>query len=358
MFTHWRIKKLPMIKIESLYSKFDVYFRLALLIIIFSVLCGCSFLPKEEEVLAPPLAEPVQLDLETAEVEKGEIIKQVKGAGNMVSSTLHDLYYTRDGGRLKEVMVSEGAKVNKGDVLAEIDTGNLVQDIQQLNIDLKIAELRLQQMTSEGADKYSIEIGKLDIQGINNRLSHLNNELESSKIVSPVDGTIVFVSDIQQGEHVEAYESIIRVAETDELHIQYTAINEDDLKEVTAGMKAMITVQGEEVEGEVIQTPEDVPSDQLEEDPELYSKSLMISSDELPKELSVGDIAEIEIITAMKEDALIIPKNGLRNIGGRNFVQVTEENKKREIDIEVGIISSTEVEVTKGLEEGDAIILK
>src|SRR5699024_5666456 len=247
--------------------------------------------PKEEEVLAPPLAEPVQLDLETAEVEKGEIIKQVKGAGNMVSSTLHDLYYTTDSRHLKEVIVSEEAKVNKGDVIAEIETGNLVQDIQQLNIDLKIAELRLQQMTSEGADKYSIEIGKLDIQGINNRLSHLNNELESSKIVSPVDGTIVFVSDIQQGEHVEAYESIIRVAETDELHIQYTAINEDDLKEVTAGMKAMITVQGEEVEGEVIQTPEDVPSDQLEEDPELYSKSLMISSDELPKELNVGDIA-------------------------------------------------------------------
>src|SRR5690625_4304629 len=275
MFTHWRIKKLPMIKMKSLYSKFNVYLRLALIIIIISALNGCSLLPKEEEVLAPPLAEPAQLDFETAEVERGEIIKRVRGAGNMVSSTLHDLYYTRDGGRLKEVMVSEGAKVNKGDVLAEIDTGNLVQDIQQLNIDLKIAELRLQQMTSEGADKYSIEIGKLDIQGINNRLSHLNNELESSKIVSPVDGTIVFVSDIQQGEHVEAYESIIRVAETDELHIQYTAINEDDLKEVTAGMKAMITVQGEEVEGEVIQTPEDVPSDQLEEDPELYSKSLI-----------------------------------------------------------------------------------
>src|SRR5690625_413975 len=189
MFTHWRIKKLPIIFILSFYIYFDVYFRLVLLIIIFSVLCGCSFLPKEEEVLAPPLAEPVQLDLETAEVEKGEIIKQVKGAGNMVSSTLHDLYYTRDGGRLKEVMVSEGAKVNKGDVLAEIDTGNLVQDIQQLNIDLKIAELRLQQMTSEGADKYSIEIGKLDIQGIKNRLSDLNDKLESSKIVSPVDGT-------------------------------------------------------------------------------------------------------------------------------------------------------------------------
>src|SRR5699024_12579731 len=126
---------------------------------------------------------------------------------------LHDLYYTRDGGRLKEVMVSEGAKVNKGDVLAEIDTGNLVQDIQQLNIDLKIAELRLQQMISEGADKYSIEIGKLDIQGINNRLSHLNNELESSKIVSPVGDTIVIVSDIYQVYNYDVYCILIQLDE-------------------------------------------------------------------------------------------------------------------------------------------------
>src|SRR5690625_1062368 len=358
MFTHWRIKKLPMIKKKSLYSKFNVYLRLSLLIIIISVLNGCSFLPKEEQVLAPPLAEPAQLDLETVEVERGEIIKRVKGAGNMVSSTLHDLYYERDGGRLKEVKVSEGENVSKGDVLAEIDTGNLVQDIQQLKLELKIAELRLQQTTSQGADKYAIEIGKLEIQGIKNRLSHLNNELESSKIVSPVDGTIVFVSNIQQGEHVEAYDSLIRVAETDELQIQYTAINEDDLKEVTAGMEAIITVQGEEVIGEVIQTPKDIPSDLFQENPELYSKSLLVGSDELPEELSVGDIAEIEIITAKKEDALIIPKNGLRTTGGRDFVQVAVDNTKREIDIEIGIVSSTEVEVTKGLEEGDAIILK
>src|SRR5699024_11757906 len=99
MFTHWRIKKLLMIKKKSLYSKFNVYLRLSLLIIIITVLHGCSFLPKEEQVLAPPLAEPAQLDLETAEVERGETIKKVRGAGNTVASTLHELKYTTDGER-------------------------------------------------------------------------------------------------------------------------------------------------------------------------------------------------------------------------------------------------------------------
>src|SRR5699024_11878434 len=96
----------------------------------------------------------------------------------------------------------------------------------------------------------------------------------------------------------------------------------------------------------------------FQENPELYSISLLIGSDELSEEVSVVDIAEIEIITAKKEDALIIPNNRLRTTGVRDFVQVAIDNTKREIDIEVGIVSSTEVEVTKGLEEGDSIILK
>lgn len=355
---YWRIKKLTMRKKKPLFNKFSVHLRITILIIIVASLGACTFLPQEEAVLAPPLVEPAQLDHEIAEVEKGEIVRRVRGAGVMNSSNLHDLYYSKDGGRLNEVEVNVGDVVEKGQVLAEIETGNLSLDIDQMNIELKKAELRQQQMQSQGADKYALEIGKLDIEGLKNRLNHLNKELASTKIVAPTNGTVVYVTALSQGEHVTAYESIIRIAETNELEIQYTAINEKDLEDVSVGMEALIKVQGEEVTGEVIQTPKDVPTDIYQENPELYSKTLIIVSDHLPDGVKAGDIAEVIVITAEKEDTLIIPRNGLRTTAGRNFVQVMVDNTKREIDIEIGIISSTEVEVTGGLEEGDTIILK
>ena len=345
-------------KKKSLFNSTSTYGRISVLTLVIALLSGCSFLPKEEAVLAPPLVEPAQLDYETAEVKKGEIIRRVKGSGTMVPTSHHDLYYTKDGGRLKEVKVREGDLVKKGDVLAEVETGNLVMDIEQTNIELKKAELRLQQMKEQEADKYSLEIGKLDVQSIKNRLYFMNTELASSKITSPIDGVITFVTELRQGEHVRSYESMFRVAETTDLQIQYTAMNANDLGDVNLGMEAITTIKGEESTGEVVQTPRDVPADIYQQNPELYSKTLIVKPEKLPKELKVGDIAGIEIITAKKEDTLIIPKNGLRTTVGRNYVQVMVDNTKREVDIEVGIISSTEVEVLKGLDEGDVIILK
>lgn len=355
---YWRIKKLAMRKKKSLFNKISTYLRIAFLIIIVVVLGACSFLPQEEEVLAPPLVEPAQLDHETVEVEIGEIVRRVSGAGVMISTSIHDLYYSKDGGRLKGIQVNEGETVEEGQVLAEIETGDLSFDIEQLNIELKKAELRLQQMQSQGADKYALEIGKLDIAGLNNRLSHLNSQLASAKIIAPTSGVVAFVTGISQGEHVTAYESMIRIAETDELQIEYTAINEKDIEDVNIGMEVLVTIQGEEMSGKVIQTPKEVPSELYQENPELYSKTLIISSESLPEGVNAGDIAQVEVITAEKQDVLIIPRNGLRTIAGRNYVQVMVDNTRRELDIEVGIISSTEVEVVDGLVEGDTIILQ
>ena len=105
--------------------------RLGVAALLITLISGCSFLPKEEPVLAPPLTEPAQMDYQTAEVKKGEIIKRVKGSGIMVPTSHYDLYYTKDGGRLKEIHVREGDTIEKGQTLAEIETGNLAFEIDQ-----------------------------------------------------------------------------------------------------------------------------------------------------------------------------------------------------------------------------------
>lgn len=345
-------------RMRSLSKYISASGRLGVAALLITLISGCSFLPKEEPVLAPPLTEPAQMDYQTAEVKKGEIIKRVKGSGIMVPTSHYDLYYTKDGGRLKEIHVREGDTIEKGQTLAEIETGNLAFEIDQVKLDLKKAEIRLQQMRSQGSDKYSIQIANLDIDGLKSRLSYMNNQMAESKITSPIDGIVTFVSEIRQGESVNAYTSIFQVAETAQLEILYTAMNAADIADVNLGMETSIDLKGAELVGEVIQTPKNVPHDIYQSNPDLYSKSVLVSVEKIPEGVKVGDIAGIEIITATKEDTLIIPKNGLRTTIGRNYVQVIEDNSKREVDIEAGIISSTEVEVLKGLNEGDIIILK
>jgi hypothetical protein len=42
---------------------------------------------------------------------------------------------------------------------------------------------------------------------------------------------------------------------------------------------------------------------------------------------------------------------------GRDYVQVLEGESRKELDVEKGIVSSTEVEIRKGIKEGQKVIL-
>ncbi|MBU9712554.1 efflux RND transporter periplasmic adaptor subunit [Evansella tamaricis] len=323
-----------------------------------TVLPACSLLPQEEEMLAPPLVEPASIDYDLVEVERGDIRRRVTGTGSFVPIQSENLFYEQAGGRLEGIYVAEGDLVEKGQILIEVDSGSLAYDVDQLEIELAKADIRLEQLRAQNADKYTIQIAELDKKGLELRLSQLQRQLDTSQITAPMDGIITFVTDQRPGDYVDAFQSLVQVADLSKLQLIYSAIAANDLADVKIGMEVNITMNGEDLEGEVVQTPDTIPDDVVNNNPDMYRRSIIINLHNAPDGINTGDSASIEIITAEKEDTLIIPKNGLRTGFGRNYVHVLVDNTRREIDIEPGIISATEVEVLRGLNEGDKVILK
>src|SRR5690625_5768096 len=76
-------------------------------------------------MVAPPLVESAQVEYDIEEVKKGEIIKRLTGIANFVPVGNENLYFEQEGGRLKKIHVAQGDLVKKGDILIEIDSGNL-----------------------------------------------------------------------------------------------------------------------------------------------------------------------------------------------------------------------------------------
>jgi macrolide-specific efflux system membrane fusion protein len=65
------------------------------------------------------------------------------------------------------------------------------------------------------------------------------------------------------------------------------------------------------------------------------------------------------IITESKANAVQIPLAALRTQGARNFVLVVDSaGNKREVDVEVGLTTATEVEIVKGLTPGQKVVGK
>ena len=108
------------------------------------LLNSCFFLPREEEVLAPPLVEPPEISYQTHTVSVGTIEDSIRAFGAFAYAGQADLSFERRGGRLKTLYVRVGADVEKGRLIADLHTDNIEAEIAQAELSLRRAELAYQ----------------------------------------------------------------------------------------------------------------------------------------------------------------------------------------------------------------------
>lgn len=367
-------------------------------------LTGCSLFPKEEAVLAPPLVEPSPVKYEVASVEQGTIVKSVKGSSTFTSVDKRELSFKETKGlRLKSFSVNSGDLVNKGQVLAELDAGDLEREIEQARFEVDKAKLELQE--AERSSPYEIEVAKLDVAKaemsakvngtklaqieldraklelaklqdpkrqqyeverarLNVRqkqidLDSLQKRWTETRLTAPIDGIVVFVSNEQVGDEVDAFQTLVTIGDPHKLFVLYTAPDKEALKDVKEGMNVTLTMPGDKKEvGTVVQTPLSVPSGLPEELANLYQRSLLIAPKKLPEGIEIGTSVGIEVIVDKQDQTLLIPRQALHDFSGRQYVRVLDGKTKKEVDVEVGIQNQTQVEIRKGLTAGQFVILE
>ncbi len=315
---------------------------------------GCYFFPKEEEVLAPPIKVPDKITYDTVEVKKGTIENIIRCTGNFVSVSQKDLYYVK-GDRLKEMYVVLGQEVKKGDLLAELETDAIINEIQLQELALQRSQILYDDAKARyeivGGSRMELEMAELDLQANKIKLERLKTELEKSRLVSPIDGVVVYITNIKQGEYVNAHQTVIRVADPNQLQLRYS---NDKVSSFKFGMKAVVEISNKEYEAEVTMTPSEAPADADEQ----MRQSVQLKVFDLPEDIRIGQSGNISLTLEKRENVIVIPKLLVNNFANRKFVNILRDDIREERDIEVGIQNSTEVEVVKGLEEGELLIVK
>lgn len=315
-------------------------------------LSGCYLFPKEEEVLAPPLVEPPEITYETQEVKRGVIEKKISASGTFVSIEQANMFFKHRGGRLKDIHVKVGDYVEKGQVIAELDSSDLENQIKQQEIQLKKAQTRLSQVKAHSGDKYEQRMAQYDVELAKLTLDNLKRQLNECKLTADISGNVVYVDlNVSIGDYVDAYQTLIRVADPNKLQLQVTG---PDTSSFNLGMEADVTIKKQTYSGKVVMTPADVPLDVPEEQRDI----VRIEVDDLPEDVKLGESAQVSLILDKREDVIVIPRNLVRNYMGRKYVLVLEDGLKKERDVEVGLETATEAEIMKGLEEGELLIVR
>jgi len=318
-------------------------------------LSSCTFLLKEEEELAPPVKEPQKITYKTVEVKKGTLEKRIHCTGYFVSVLQKNYFFESYNGNLKDIYVKEGDRVKKGDLLAELFDDSLSREIALQELIVKKIQLNYDKIGAERKqdDKisvYDLEIAAQDVEIEKYKLNTLREDLKKRRILSTINGTVVYTKELQQGETINAYDLIVSVADPGALQLQYT---NEDVSDFKLGMKAVIEIDEKTYTGEVVSISSQEASDKARN----AQNSTLIRVDNLPKDTELGSYARITLILEKRENVIVLPIKSISSFEGRKFVNVLKDGIREERDVELGTQSNTEVEVVKGLDLGEQVII-
>lgn len=321
-----------------------------------SALSACSVLPREDAELTPPLVKPAQENYRTVTASKGTIVKDFNGNGSFVSVASDVAQYTGDGGRIGRIAVSAGDEVHKGDVLAQLLLDGMDLKLKEQELALERAKYDYKHTSSADADARKIAALQLELEQL--KYDRLKAQLDSRVLTAKIDGQVTFAADLKEGDRVEPYQSLVTVSDPSRLRVSMDVDAAGDLGNVEVGTPAEIEADGQTYAAKVVQTPSSAPATTNKELAEQYSRTMILDIAKLPADVEIGDLASVRIITERRENTIIIPKSSLRSYLGRTFVRVLEDGSRlREVDVETGITTPTEVEIVKGLEGNEVIVL-
>ncbi len=332
--------------------------RLAVLLLGAAVVTGCGLLPKEIEEPPPPLNPPVKSVKELYPVTKGDIAERVQLRAMIAPRSEATLMF-RQGGRLKKRYVEAGQTVAAGQLLAELETGNLLSQVELAEVNLQRAELKLRQAKEKaetfkgGLDPYDEQFLQLDVRSARISLEQLQAQLADARIYAPSAG---IVSDAKgnPGDQITAYQALITVQDPSNVVIK-ADVDDATWPKLAVGQRVQVQFLefgDKPVDGKLIA----VPSLSDPAPPQGRSRQVQIELDSPQPNTKLGAIGRAYVVLQEKKGTLIVSNNAIRSYAGRKYVIVVDGDSKREVDIVTGIIGELETEILKGLTEGQKVM--
>jgi RND family efflux transporter MFP subunit len=324
-------------------------------------------LRKDTEANAPPR-------VTVFDPQKGAPKQELLLPGNTQAFTDAPIY-ARTSGYLKKWYVDIGAKVKKGQLLAEIDSPEIDQQLQQARADLAtaVANEHLAQTTAEryaelvktdsvskqdadnAIDTYSARRAATASAQANVR--RLEQLVSFERIEAPFDGVIT-VRNTDIGQLVEAGSSggvgkeLFHIATTGTLRV-FVSVPQTASSSTPVGLPVDVTLTEHPTtpfEGKVVRTASSI-------DPATRTLLVEIDLDNRNGEILPGAAVEVHFKLASAVPTLIVPVSALMfRSEGLRLATLTSGNQAHLIPVTLGRDYGTTVEVTAGLAPGVVVI--
>jgi len=313
----------------------------------------------------------------TATVERGRIERIVVASGTIEPEREVEVR-PRIPGIVEAIHVKAGDVVTPGQPLVEIERRLLASQVQEAEAGLRAARVeeryaridldRLVELRRNGASsdqahdaaRARYESAQAEVARAQAALDTLGTQLSYASVASPLAGRVLDVP-VEVGSAVSPVTAVtggtllLSLAGTDRLFLE-GLVDENEVTRVALGQEARLRTEAFAQRSFRGRVAEIAPLGQRVQNVTYFEVKIEITDPDaqLLRPRMSGDA---DIVTEVLEDAILVPETALRYQGERIFVEAVGagEDAPVERDVEIGIVDGSQVQVLRGLAEGDVV---
>ncbi len=291
--------------------------------------------------------------VETATVEKTVLARKVEAVGTTRARQSIDIR-PADSGRVVEILFSPGNMVEKGDVLARLDSASEVADVAEARAELREAELALERARTlaerNNVAKATVDQLEAAYDAADARLQRTEKSLTDRTVRAPFSGK-VGLKQVDVGARVNDDTVITTLDDLAEIEIDFKA------PEIYFGaVRAGQTIEAISAAFDDRRFSGEITTIDSRIDPVSRAFKIRASIPNPDLALPAGMFMLVELTLAERE-ALTVPEEAVLLTERQASVFVIEDEKAVLRTIELGQRDIGKVEIKSGLQEGERIAI-
>lgn len=293
------------------------------------------------------------LNVNAVTIKEQTLADDINPRGRLMPDEEVDLSF-QTSGQITHIFFNEGGRVQKGQLLAKVNDAPLQAQLKKFEAQLTLAQDRVYRQSAllekDAVSKEAYEQVKTDLEALNADIQLVKANIALTELRAPFDG-MVGLRQVSEGAYASPSTVIVKLTKVSPLKVEFS-IPERYSTQIKIGTKVSFTVDG------ILDTFDaSVYAMESQIDPITNTLTVRALYPNTANRLVPGKPANIRVRMFEVSDAISIPSQAIVPEMGRDKVFLYKSGKAEPVFITKGLRTASEVQVLKGLNLGDTLIV-
>jgi membrane fusion protein (multidrug efflux system) len=282
--------------------------------------------------------------------QKTSFINTVEVNGSVIPNEFVEIH-PETNGRLTYLNVPDGASIKAGTLLAKINDAELMAQLNKSKVQLELAaktEQRLKKLLDiSGINQADYDIALNNVNNIKADIALLQAQIEKTNVKAPFSG-VLGLRQTSPGSYVTTASTLATLQQVDKVKIDFSVpeLYANKIK-MGANVSVITNENPEKKSATIIATQADINS---------ITRNLKVRATLNGAPIQPGSFVKV-LIESGYSNNIILPTNAIIPEASSKKVVIVKDGKGKFVNVETGFRTASGVEILKGVNVGDSVVV-